>query len=904
MSNLYLSGARENNLQGVELSLPHHKLVVITGPSGSGKSSLVFDTLFAESQRRYMETLSPSMRGAARELPAPDVDCVFGLPPAVALRQGGWAGNVRSTVGTVSHAYDYLRTLYANLGEPHCLSCHAVVRAQRVDEITAAILRHHADQKIEILAPLSPFTRKPGSAWRGTLAEVLASGFVRVRVQDELCDLSEQVTLHDSREVQVSVVVDRVQARAESSARVHDAVVLSSKVGDGWVEVRTEGGERRLFSQRLACTQCGTSLDSAARVSPAWFSYNHPSGACAACEGLGTLQPKPAVTKSAKHDDDDEPPDDEPCGAANDAGHATCPVCEGARLCARSLAFHVEGKSLGDLARLPLTEVLSWLDRLGAHVGSRGYLSVVTSIQTRLRFLVRMGLGDVSLFRSVRQLSAGQNARVRLAAVLGNSLVYVAYLLDEPTVGLHPEDTAELIAALRDIRDQGNTVIVVEHDQDVIDAADYVVRLGPGGGARGGRVVQVLDRTQGTRAAQGTSSAAGLAADSTRATHRGFDVAASAGDGWYRMGFMGSRAVAEPSKSLQTNHDGSSARDFDARIMKAAMNCVVGASGSGKSTMLQQLWREVRGSLDARRVARAASKRASVKPPGSGEHPPPAPSPTAEFGDVVWIDDRPLGRSNASMPATYVGVFQPMRELFSALPDARVRGFRPAWFALHVKGGRCEACSGLGVSRVSLQLLPDVLQGCEVCKGQRYSGEALQIRYRGHSIADCLQLTVDDAVELFAAHPSMGSTLRVMQQVGLGYLRIGQHGATLSGGEAQRLRLSKGLARAWSTSTLLLMDEPTVGLDDAEVATLRQVLWMLTQQGHTVVVAEHHARMIASADHIVELDAIAADEAVAGAKIGRVIGQGHPTAIAVDPDSRIGPFLRRWLPGAVPSGKG
>jgi excinuclease ABC subunit A len=921
-----IRGARVHNLKGLDCDIPRNHLVVITGPSGSGKSSLAFDTLYAEGQRRYVESLSPWARQFLEQMERPEVESVTGLSPAIAIEQRTTVAHPRSTVGTVTEIYDHLRILFATLGRPHCPRCGEPIAAQGADEMAARLLEQSPGAVAVIAAPVA---RGRKGAFRKELAGARAAGLQRARVDGRAVNLADRLSLDPRRSHRIDVLVDRLALRADTGDRLRAGLEKALDLAAGVVLVSVEGRGERLLSRHLACPRCDVSVP---ELTPRAFSFNSALGACPACDGLGqrwvvdaarvipdetrsvlegALRPwhrhGPRLLREALFDvaarhgfsleapvgelppaarevllfGDDEgfpgvvpylrrrvdtllrldpsPADEE----VHDGGEAfedlrpylceeVCRACRGTRLRPESLAVRVAEHSVADVVRLSLDRardtaaslVFSERER---PVGER----LVGEILSRLEVLVSLGLGYLTLDRATTTLSGGEAHRLRLATQIGARMQGLLYVLDEPSVGLHQRDNARLIATLASIRDAGNTVVVVEHDEETIRAADWVIDLGEGAGVHGGRLMYSgppasIDGSLTGRYLRGEIR---VPVPATRRPARG----------WLRV--LGARA-----------HN---LRDVDAAIPLGALTAVTGVSGSGKSTLVE----EVLHRALARRLYRAAAE--------PGRH---RGLEGAEAIDkVIAIDQSPIGRTPRSNPATYTGAFALVRELFSLVPEARARGYRAGRFSFNVKGGRCEVCQGDGVRRVEMHFLPDVFVRCEACHGRRYNRETLEVLYRGHSIADVLDLSVDAARDLLAAHPRLARLLATLSEVGLGYLRLGQSAATLSGGEAQRVRLARELGRRETGRTLYLLDEPTTGLHFDDVRRLLEVVGRLVDAGNTVVVIEHNLDVVKSADWVVDLGPEAGDQG------GRVVVSGTPEAVARSRQSHTARYLRPLL---------
>jgi excinuclease ABC subunit A len=905
-------GAREHNLKDLDVAFPRAEISVVTGPSGSGKSSLVFDTLYAESQRRYVESLGTHARQYLEILARPDVDAIEGLSPAIAVRQEPPHRSPRSTVGTVTEVHDFLRVLFARVGRPHCPGCGGEVRAHTVQQIVDRAERT-AGARVVVRAPI---VRGKVGELAPELARLRKEGFVRVVLDGQPRDLGETIQVDSRAEHDLDVVVDRLVIKPDVRARLTDAVELAMKTSGGLVRLAIEGEPDELLSERAICSRCDRTLPP---ITPRSFSWNTPEGACPRCEGLGAVPagefggdapapeapgagpaelgtapgargagsrsaPRPlrsakaevlqdpgarvdgakttsakttsakttsakttsAKTTSAKRvfaggslDESPAPHDDDELEAERSDEAPACPGCRGHRLREESLAVRVLGRTIAELSSLAVTELATLLrdpDLRAASWGEREReigAPLLGEIDARLRFLDEVGVGYLSLGRSATTLSSGEAQRIRLGTRLGGALVGVLYVLDEPSLGLHPRDTSRLIATLERLRDQGNTVVVVEHDLDIIRAASHVVDIGPGAGAHGGKLLF-----------------AGL--PSVLATTR--DTATGP---WLAGKKLPPRRPAPARGALTLSrvclHNLS---DVHVTIPLGQLVAVTGVSGSGKSSLV------------------VSALLPSVRAHLAGRAPPFALSGADAVGRVVSVDQSPIGRTPRSTPATYVGLMTPLRELYATLPEARARGYEAARFSSNVKGGRCEACEGEGVVRVEMQLLSDVYVRCQSCGGTRYNRDTLEVRYRGLSIADALALPIEEAAEMFSVIPSLRDRLSTLRALGLGYLTLGQSATTLSGGEAQRLKLGKELARKSETPTLYVLDEPTTGLHPSDVEALLEVLDQLVSQGHTVIVVEHAMELVACADHVIDLGP------EGGAAGGRIVARGSPGEVA------------------------
>jgi excinuclease ABC subunit A len=948
---LRVRGAREHNLKNISVALPRNALTVITGLSGSGKSSLAFDTIYAEGQRRYVESLSAYARQFLGLMEKPDVDGIEGLSPAISIEQKSTGHNPRSTVGTVTEIYDYMRLLWARAGVPHCPNDGSPVTRQSAAQITDTIMGWPEGTRIEILGPL---VRGRKGEFREVFEDLRKRGFVRVQVDGETYDLGSVPALHRRHNHDLAVVVDRLVVRPEDRSRLNDSVETALKVADGVVEVRRHDGKAEgrtiLFSERFACPQCGLSLP---ELEPRQFSFNSPFGVCNECHGLGTRrevnadlilgdpsisilegvvlpwgEPSgylrkavlPALAKTFKFDLN-APWSALPApardillngaagklfkfggdGARGRAEYETewegilknvqrryhesssdavrsqleeflvevpCRACNGRRLKPESLSVLLAGRNIGDVVDLPVDDAVAFFDGIPIGRGLAGGVDpeiagpILKEIRDRLVFLRDVGLEYLTLGRSAGTLSGGESQRIRLATQIGSRLVGVLYVLDEPSIGLHQRDNARLLRTLHELRDLGNTVIVVEHDEDTIRAADHVIDLGPRAGNQGGHVV-----------AEGTVGEILAHPDSLTARYL---------RGELRIPVPRGRRARDPKRSLRVvGARANNLRNLTIEVPLKLFVAVTGVSGSGKSSLVTDLLYATlaRHFYRARVVPGAHDRLEGI------EH----------IDKVIDIDQSPIGRTPRSNPATYTGLFTPIRELFAQLPEAKMRGYGPGRFSFNVKGGRCEACEGDGLVKIEMHFLPDVYVPCEVCKGRRYNRETMEVRYKGRSIADVLELTVADSLEFFSAQTRIREKLELLNDVGLGYLHLGQSATTLSGGEAQRVKLATELAKRDTGRTLYILDEPTTGLHFEDVRLLLEVLHRLVDKGNSVIVIEHNLDVIKTADWVIDLGP------EGGAKGGRVVAQGTPEDVARAKGSHTAEFLARALAAGRPA---
>ncbi|MCD8322515.1 MAG: excinuclease ABC subunit UvrA [Oscillospiraceae bacterium] len=934
-----IQGARANNLKNIDLEIPRDKLVVFTGLSGSGKSSLAFDTIYAEGQRRYVESLSSYARQFLGQMDKPDVDYIGGLSPAISIDQKTTSRNPRSTVGTVTEIHDYLRLLWAQIGIPHCPNCGREIRQQTIDQIVDQIMTLPGGTKIQILAPV---VRARKGEHQKVFEDARRSGFVRVRVDGNVYDLSETITLEKNKKHTIEVVVDRLVMKPDVIRRLTDSAETAMALSGGVLHVELTGQDKELtFSQNYACEECGISIE---EMTPRLFSFNAPYGACPTCSGLGTLlrvdpelvipnpdlsimdggimapgwsnargdsicrmyyealgrkyhfslqDPIKTIPKAGieailygTHGEELELRYDRGSGYGilrkdfegivpnlerryketqsasvrseleDCMGQYDCPDCGGDRLKKEVLAVTVGGMSIAQFSRLPITQEIEFLDGLTltpkeSMIADR----VLKEIHQRLNFLVSVGLGYLTLSRGAATLSGGESQRIRLATQIGSALMGVLYVLDEPSIGLHQRDNGKLLQTLRQLTDAGNTLIVVEHDEDTIRAADWVVDIGPGAGVHGGSVVcagtpEDIMACPESITGQYLSGRKKIEVPAVRRKGNGH--------------FLSVRGAA--ANNLQ---------NIDVDIPLGAFTCVTGVSGSGKSSLVNEVIEKTLGARLNRRKVRPG-KCAGVY--------------GLEYLDkIIDIDQSPIGRTPRSNPATYTGLFNDIRELFASTQDAKLRGYKPGRFSFNVKGGRCEACSGDGLIKIEMLFLPDVYVPCEVCHGARYNRETLEVRYKGKNIAEVLDMTVEEALEFFQNQQNIRSKLQTLWDVGLGYVRLGQSSTTLSGGEAQRVKLATELSRRSTGSTFYILDEPTTGLHTADVARLLDILQRLADGGNTVLVIEHNLDVIKCADYILDLGPEGGDEG------GQLVFAGTPEQCAQAEYSYTGQFLKRVL---------
>ena len=937
---IFIKGAREHNLKNIDLVLPRDELIVFTGLSGSGKSSLAFDTIYAEGQRRYVESLSSYARQFLGQMEKPDVDFIDGLSPAISIDQKTTSKNPRSTVGTITEVYDYLRLLYARIGVPHCTVCGCEIKPQTVDMIVDRIMAFDDGTKFQLLAPIA---RGKKGEFVKELEQVRKSGFVRVRIDGIIYDLSESIKLEKNKKHNVEVVVDRLVMKESIRSRLADSVETATALSGGLLLVERIGVDEQLFSLNYACPEHGVSFD---ELTPRMFSFNNPFGACKKCSGLGvfmriseksvipdtTLSIRQGAIKAhgwASVGDGsiagmyytalgkkfgftlDTPIEKMSHEAVNAILYGTkgekmkmerptsfgggvyytdfegvinnmqrrynesnsessraeieqlmvsekCPECGGARLCKEALSVTVDGKNIDEVSSLPIDKSLDFVEQLKTRLSERDIMIgriIIKEIADRLRFLSSVGLSYLTLSRSAGTLSGGESQRIRLATQLGTSLVGVLYILDEPSIGLHQRDNEKLISTLKHLRDLGNTLIVVEHDDDTIRSADHIVDFGPAAGVNGGEVV-----------CQGT-----------------IDDILNCERSQTGLYLSGKKKIPVP--EIRRTGNGkflkifgakeNNLKNIDVSIPLGEFVCITGVSGSGKSSLVNEiLYKHLAAELNNAR-----------KYPGKFDR----IEGIENLDKIINIDQSPIGRTPRSNPATYTGVFNDIRELFANTVDAKMKGYTSSRFSFNVKGGRCEACSGDGIVKIEMHFLADIFVPCDVCKGKRYNSETLAVKYKGKSIYDVLEMTVAEGMNFFSSIPKIYTKLKTLYDVGLGYIKIGQPATTLSGGEAQRVKLSTELSKRATGKTVYVLDEPTTGLHTADVHRLVDVLQKLVDAGNTVVVIEHNLDVIKTADYIIDLGPEGGDGG------GTVVAKGTPEQVSMNPDSYTGQYLKKLL---------
>lgn len=933
VDKIVIKGARANNLKNVDVEIPRDKMIVFTGVSGSGKSSLAFDTIYAEGQRRYIESLSSYARQFLGQMEKPDVDSIDGLSPAISIDQKTTSKNPRSTVGTVTEIYDYLRLLYARTGVPHCPTCGKEIAAQSVDQMVDGIMRYPEGTRIQLLAPV---VRGRKGEYVKLFESLRKSGYVRVNVDGILYDLAEPIPLDKNKKHTVDVVVDRIVVKKGIERRVTDSLETILSLAEGLAKVEAEGREPVMFSQNFACIDCGTSIP---EVTPRMFSFNNPYGACPKCTGLGFItqfdtdlvvpDPTKSLRDGAIHVMGITLNDsygaskmeglaahygfslDTPYGELSEEAknvimygsggekirfdldgvtyaHSfsgvmniiekryqetgseamkqyyeslmstrVCEACGGKKLRPESLSFTIGDKNIIELTELPIGEVGPFLDRVKmSEMNAMIAGPILKEVRARTGFLVSVGLDYLTLARSSGTLSGGESQRIRLATQIGSGLTGVVYILDEPSIGLHQRDNDKLIGTLKKLRDLGNTLIVVEHDEDTMRASDYIVDIGPKAGIDGGHVVTV-----------GTPAEIMACEDSLTGQY-----------------LSGKKGIAVPEKRRKASKrmltvrgaQENNLRHIDVSFPIGLLNCVTGVSGSGKSSLVNQiLAKELTAKLNG-----AKTKGGRCDGIDGLEY----------LDKVIEIDQSPIGRTPRSNPATYTGVFDMIRDLFAMTPDSRAKGYKSGRFSFNIKGGRCEACAGDGILKIPMHFLPDISVPCEVCKGARYNRETLAVHYKGKSIANVLDMTIEEANAFFADIPRIRRKIETLADVGLGYVKLGQPSTMLSGGEAQRVKLATELSRKSTGKTVYILDEPTTGLHTDDVSKLIDILQRLTEGGNTVIVIEHNLDIIKCADYIIDLGPEGGD------KGGTIVAQGTPEEVAACPDSYTGIYLKKLLP--------
>lgn len=936
MDKIIVKGAREHNLKNIDIAIPRDKLVVITGLSGSGKSTLAFDTIYAEGQRRYVESLSAYARQFLGQMDKPDVDYIEGLSPAISIDQKTTSKNPRSTVGTVTEIYDYLRLLYARIGKPHCPQCGKEISQQTVDQMVDAIMESPEGTRIQILAPV---VRGRKGEFQKLLEKIKKNGFVRIRVDGQMRETSEEIKLEKNKKHNIEIIIDRLIIKPGIESRLADSIEIALAQSEGLVIADVIGGQEILFSQNFACAECNISLE---ELTPRMFSFNSPYGACPVCSGLGInmeIDPELIIPDKEKSIADGavEPWSSTPDGyyyqmlqavlnhygvsaetpvkelpesvvdtilfgsedtiefyyksrfskntrryrgrfegvvnnlkrryQETGSGYSReeieeymstklCPACNGSRLKPESLAVTIGDKSIAEVTSLSIREAIAFFESLSLTKREEMIAhQILKEIRNRLQFLVDVGLDYLTLDRASGTLSGGESQRIRLATQIGSRLVGVLYILDEPSIGLHQRDNEKLLKTLKDLRDLGNTVLVVEHDEDTMRAADYIIDIGPGAGEHGGRVVacgplEDIQKSEESITGQYLSGKKQIPVPVIRRKPK---------KSWLEL------------KGCREHN----LKNINVKFPLGLFTCVTGVSGSGKSTLVNEiLYKSLKEKLYKSRSL-----------PGDFDE----ILGIEQIEKVINIDQSPIGRTPRSNPATYTNVFNDIREVFSMTPESRMRGYKPGRFSFNVRGGRCEACKGDGIIKIEMHFLADIYVPCEVCKGKRYNRETLEVKYKGKNIADVLDMTVDEALEFFDSIPKIKRKLETLRDVGLGYIKLGQPSTTLSGGEAQRVKLSTELSKKSNGNTVYILDEPTTGLHSDDIQKLLNVLQRLVDGGSTVIVIEHNLDVIKTADYIIDLGPEGGDRG------GEVVATGTPEQVSKNPHSYTGKFLKKVL---------
>ncbi len=849
MQDIVIKGAKEHNLKNIDVTIKRNKLVIVTGLSGSGKSSLVMDTLYAEGQRRYVESLSSYARQFLGLMDKPNVDEIEGLSPVIAIDQKSGTKNPRSTVGTVTEIYDYLRLIFARVGQAHCPKCHLAISKQSLASITNQILEKYSDKKIMVLASVIKGVK---GQHEDVLAHLVQAGFLRARIDGEIMRLEEPISLARYKNHTIDVVVDRLQVKSDIRSRLTESLETASKISKGTIIVSCEDQDD-IFSEQFACTQCGYSFK---EISPRLFSFNSPYGACQKCSGLGTtsrqsrglprLLYKYQYTQSQAVKEKIE----------EVISEITCSACNGSRLNQEALSVTFGGKTMAEVCNYSVKDLFCFFKKVKLSKQQQSIAqNILKEIFSRVQFLLDVGLNYLSLGRSAKTLSGGESQRIRLATQIGSKLVNVLYILDEPSIGLHQRDNERLLKTLENLRDIGNTLVVIEHDDETMRRADQIIDMGPLAGVHGGEVIF-----------NGTYSQILKSKDSLTGKYlRGQNFIAV--PPYRRPGSGHNLSILKPALN--------NLKKMDVHIPLGKWTCVTGVSGSGKSSLINDLlYKGVKAKLNK-------DKKAIIQCEGFEglEH----------IDKMIMIDQSPIGRTPRSNPATYTGIFDPLRELFSQLPAAKIKGYKVGRFSFNVKGGRCEACEGSGKLKIEMHFMPDVYVTCDECMGKRFNSETLTVQYKGKDIADILKMTLEEASPFFQNIPKIKNKIDVLNSVGLGYIELGQSSITLSGGEAQRIKLARELSKRGTGQTLYILDEPTTGLHFADVEKLIHVLNQLVDKGNSILVIEHNLDVIKVADHVIDLGPEGGDLG------GEVIAQGTPEEIANCKHSYTGQFLKKML---------
>ena len=830
LNAIKIKGAREHNLKNINLSIPRDAITVITGPSGSGKSSLAIDTIYAEGQRRYVESLSAYARQFLEQLRKPDIDYIEGLSPSIAIDQKTVIRSPRSTVGTITEIYNYMRVLYTRIGKPYCYNCGSLIAKQESKEIIQSVLSLPQGTRLQVLAPI---VRDRKGEYRKELQQMRREGFIRARIDGSMVDLTQDIALKKQKRHTIEIVIDRLIIKPGIDKQIKYAIETALRYADIVVINLIDGNRDILFSKTMACPKCGISYPD---INPMFFSFNSKQGACPKCKGLGfeTLEEDSTEFEDQK----------------------ICSLCNGLRLRKEALSIKIQDISIGELGRMSVKDALFFINNLKLTEREQTIASrVLKEVRDRLNFLEKVGLDYLTLDRSSLTLAGGESQRIRLATQLGSSLTGVLYVLDEPTIGMHPRDTKKLLENLSSMRDAGNTIIIVEHDEETIRWSDHIVDMGPGAGLNGGLIVasgkpEEIEKNEKSLTGKYLSGKLSIDIPPLRRKPKDF------------IRIIGAREF--------------NLKELDVSIPLGIFTCITGVSGSGKSTLvLEILYKALLKELYGSKVTPGRYREITGND---------------RIDRVICVDQSPLGKTPRSNPATYTGAFSFIRELFSQVSDSRIRGYTPSRFSFNLSGGRCESCRGDGLIRVEMHFLPPVYIPCDICKGKRYNKETLDIKYKGKNIAEVLDMTISEALQFFSSIPSIRQKLEVIEDVGLGYLQLGQPASTLSGGEAQRVRLSKELGKRSTGSTLYILDEPTTGLHYVDIHKLLNVLNRLIDLGNTVIIIEHNLDVIKSADHIIDLGPEGGEEG------GRIVAEGTPEEVSTNPDSYTGKFLRDKLP--------
>jgi excinuclease ABC subunit A len=835
-NSIIIKGARAHNLKNINLSIPRDTITVITGPSGSGKSSLAIDTIYAEGQRLYVESLSAYARQFLEQLQKPDVDYIEGLSPSIAIDQKTIIRSPRSTVGTITEIYNYMRVLYTRIGRPYCYNCGSLIAKQESKDIIKSVVSLPHGSRLQILAPI---VRERKGEYRKELQQMRREGFIRARIDGKMMDLTQDIALKKQKRHTIEIVIDRLIIKLGIERQIKDAIETALSYSDIVVINLIDENRDILFSKTMACPKCGISYP---EINPMFFSFNSSQGACPRCKGLGFENLEVGTTRFREDSTEIE-------------NQKICGLCNGLRLRREALNIKIQNVNIGEFTRMPVRDALLFINNLKLTEREQTIASrVLKEVKDRLTFLSKVGLSYLTLDRSSLTLAGGESQRIRLATQLGSSLTGVLYVLDEPTIGMHPRDTKKLLENLSFIRDAGNTIIVVEHDEETIRWADHVVDMGPGAGLNGGWVIasgkpEEIEKNEKSITGKYLSGLVSIDTPLMRRKTKDFI-----------------RIIGAQEFNL---------KEINVNIPLGTFTCVTGVSGSGKSTLVFEI------------LYKALLKKlyGSALTPGKYKE----IIGTDKIDRVTCVDQSPLGKTPRSNPATYTVVFSFIRELFSQVSDSKIRGYTPSRFSFNLSGGRCESCRGDGLIKVEMHFLPPVYIPCDICKGKRYNKETLEIRYKGKDIAEVLDMTVSEALQFFSSIYFIRQRLEVLEDVGLGYLQLGQPASTLSGGEAQRVRLSKELGKKSTSNTLYILDEPTTGLHSVDIHKLLNVINRLIDLGNTVIIIEHNLDVIKSADYIIDLGP------EGGEKGGRVVAEGTPEEVSMNPDSYTGQFLRKKL---------